>query len=153
MCKMSLRAANLIASLYPSSIITMRSALVIHGLLEKEEGDLLDLSFPRGSYRKKDPQIHVWILAPHLHPIGANWVEKGENVYFLYDLSSLCALYLLSYYRREISEVYFSEGISAIRRAIYEKREKVEEICARLYLYPEALSLLSLFRKYILATA
>ncbi len=153
MCKMTLRAASLVASLYPSSIITMRSALVIHELLEKEENSLLDLSFPKGSYRKNDPQIRVWTIASHLHPIGASWIEKGENAYFLYDIPSLCALYMLFYHRQEIGKTYFLEGVHAIRRAIYEKRGEVKEIGARLYLYPNALFLLSLFQEYILATA
>ncbi len=144
-------AVMAITALYPTSVVTMRSALVFHGYLERKENDLLDLSFVRGTQRKTDGLIRVWTLPSYLHEIGATWIEKDDIPFFLYDIPSLCAIYLL---RKEVvGKKEFLEAMAVFRKMIFQKRVKPSEIQNRIYLYPRALALLADFNRFVLSLA
>ncbi|GEM_PF-4513723 len=140
-----------ITALYPTSIVTMRSALVFYGYLEKKDDDLLDLSFVRGTQRKTDGLIRVWTLPSHLHEIGAIWIERDHFPFFLYDIPSLCAIYLLR--REAIGKEAFLEAMTVFRKMIIQKRVQPSEIQNRIYLYPHALALLGDFNRFVLSLA
>ena len=140
-----------LTAIYPSGIITMRSALVVLNYLPWKENDLLDLCFPRGSRKKNDQMVRPWILPPHLHKIGAIWVNRFGYPFLVYDEISLCILYLINY--QKISNEDFDEAKKIFQSLINNKKINVAEIKNRIYLYPSAISLLNDFDRYILAVA
>lgn len=140
-----------ITALYPTSVITMRSALVLYGFLEPRENDCLDLSFPRGTSKKSNELFRVWTLPSHLHKIGATWIERKGYPFLVYDIESLCAIYLLR--REEIGGPAFEEACFAFRKMIHSGLVKPSDIKERINLYPNAQHLKADFDRFMLAVA
>lgn len=140
---------GLASALFPNCVITMKSALFVHGLLVKDEKAPIDLCLAPFQTKVKDEQVRYWILPHRLFEIGSFYLDKGKESYLIYDLASVCAQYLHYYVNKMIDETYFLEGMSAMRKGIDEKEKA--RMREHLYLYPQARILMSLFDKYILS--
>ncbi len=141
---------GLASSIFPKCVITMRSALYVYGLIDRDESEAIDLCLAPFQKKIDDEQVKYWNLPKRLFEIGAYYLDRGEESYLIYDLPSLCAQYLYFYLNEKIDEAYFLEGMKAIKKA-YEGREKEKaEMREHLYLYPQARVLMSLFDKYVL---
>ncbi len=141
---------SLASSVFPKNVITMKSALVVHGLADRDENDPLDLCLAPFQKKIKDEQIRYWILPKHLFEIGSFYLDKGDESYLIYDLPSLCAQYLYFFVTEKINRSYFLEGMGAIKKALKGQEKEKAMMKEHLYLYPQARVLMSLFDEYIL---
>ena len=140
---------SLVSSAFPKNVITMKSALFVYELANRNENDPLDLCLAPFQKKIIDEQVRYWILPKHLFEIGSFYLEKGDGFYLIYDLPSLCAHYLYFFMMKKIDRSYFAEGMEGMKKALCGQKKEKTMMKERLYLYPQARVLMSLFDEYI----